>query len=301
VSSPRNTAGHALVKDWKWLDAFAKLFDAIVGGFYRIPGTGWIRTLLHGTWPLGHPFHAAITDITVGAYTVAFALDMYYLMSGDAAITRSADFVITLAFLSSLLSILSGLTDWTDTFGEEKRTGMLHGLVMVVATALFVVSIWLRLQAGPDQRMLAIWLSSAAWVVMLVGAFLGGEMPFGYGTQVNRQAFKTHSTKWQKIDVAPSTLEDRRPVVAKTKEGTELLVVKIDDQIHAIANVCTHAGGPLNEGTWVGANRCEIQCPWHGSVFCVKDGAVKTGPATFPEPVFETRVPDGGGLEVRAR
>ena len=85
MSNPRNTAGHALLKDAKWLDAFAKFFDAVVGGFYKIPGTGVIKTLLHGTWPLHHPLHPAVTDITIGAYTAMFALDMLYLVSRDAS------------------------------------------------------------------------------------------------------------------------------------------------------------------------------------------------------------------------
>ena len=300
MSSPRNTAGHAVTRSWKWLDDVAKVFDAIVGGFYKIPGTGWIRLLLHGTWPLGHPLHPAVTDITIGAYTGAVALDAYYIFSSDATLTRAADFVLIVAFISSLIAILSGLTDWTHTYGEEKRTGMLHALIMVVATVGFLVSILLRANGGADPRTAAMWLSGVGWLVMLVGAFFGGEMPYGYGTEVNRQAFETHSAKWQKIDVASSALQDRKPVVAKTKEGTALFVVKIDDQIYAMGNTCTHAGGPLNEGAWVGADRCEIQCPWHGSVFNAKDGSVKAGPATFPEPVFETRVSDAG-IEVRAR
>lgn len=301
MSSPRNTAGHALVKGWKWLDAFAKVFEAIVGGFYRIPGTGPIKTLLHGTWPLGHPLHPAITDITVGAYTAAVAIDAYVVWGGRPALEPAADFTLVVAFASSLIAIASGLTDWQHTSGEEKRTGMLHALVMVLATLAFLASILLRAAVVPGDRPAALWLSGIAWAVMLVGAFLGGELPFGYGTEVNRQAFKTHSTKWERVDVSVGALEDRRPVVARTKAGTEVFVVKIDERIHAIGNTCTHAGGPLNEGTWVGGDRCEIACPWHGSIFCVKDGSVKGGPATFPEPVFETREPEGGGLEVRAR
>ena len=301
MSSPRNTAGHALTKGWKWLDGVAGFFDAIVNGVYRIPGTGPIKTLLHGTWPLGHPLHPAVTDITIGAYTAAFALDMFFLVSGDATVTRAADFVLVVAFLSSLVAILSGLTDWKDTFGEEKRTGMLHALIMIVATVSFAASIWLRYGGAADVRPVAIWLSSAAWLVMLVGAFFGGEMPYGYGTQVNRQAWSEHKAKWQKLDVAAKGLADRTPVVGRTKEGVDIFVALVDGTIYAIANTCTHAGGPLNEGTWVGGDRCEIQCPWHGSVFCVKDGGVKRGPATFPEPAFETRANEQGFVEVRAR
>ena len=298
MSSPRNTAGHIWTKNAKWLDRFAKFFEAIVGGFYKIPGTRWIATLLHGTWPLGHPLHPAITDITVGAYTAAVALDVAMSVSGDSSFARPADFVLVVAFISSLIAIVSGLTDWQHTFGEEKRTGMLHGLIMVVATVAFLVSIILRGTAA-DQRTLATWLSGLGWVVMLVGAFFGGEMPYGYGTEVNRQAWNEHPGKWTKLDVAAGGLADRKPVVGKAKD-LEVFVVKLDGEIYAMGNTCTHAGGPLNEGKWVGQDRCEIQCPWHASRFCVKDGGVRGGPATFPEPRFQTRVSESGFVEIRA-
>ena len=299
VSSPRNTAGHALTKSWKWLDAFSKFFEAIVVGFYKIPGTGWIKTLLHGTWPLGHPLHPAITDITVGAYTAAVALDVAYVVTSDATLTRAADFIFVVAFISSLIAIVSGFTDWQHTFGEEKRTGMLHSLIMLAVSVLFLVSIIMRGTAA-DQRVLAMWISGVAWAALLVGAFFGGEMPYGYGTEVNRQAWNEHPGKWTKLDVAARGLDDRKPVVGKAK-ALDVFVVKLDGEIYAMGNVCTHAGGPLNEGTWVGKDRCEIQCPWHGSRFCVKDGGVRGGPATFPEPRFETRVSESGFVEIRAK
>ena len=299
MSSPRNTAGHALTKSWKWLDAFSKFFEAIVVGFYKIPGTGWIKTLLHGTWPLGHPLHPAITDITVGAYTAAVALDVAYVVTSDATLTRAADFIFVVAFISSLIAIVSGFTDWQHTFGEEKRTGMLHSLIMLAVSVLFLLSIIMRGTAA-DQRVLAMWISGVAWAALLVGAFFGGEMPYGYGTEVNRQAWNEHPGKWTKLDVAARGLDDRKPVVGKAK-ALDVFVVKLDGEIYAMGNVCTHAGGPLNEGTWVGKDRCEIQCPWHGSRFCVKDGGVRGGPATFPEPRFETRVSESGFVEIRAK
>jgi nitrite reductase/ring-hydroxylating ferredoxin subunit/uncharacterized membrane protein len=299
VGSPRNTAGHAVTKNAKWLDGVADVFGAVVGGFYKLPGTGAIKTLLHGTWPLKHPLHPAITDVTIGAYTAAFAIDVLYLFTRETGLLRAADFVIIVAFASSLVSILSGLTDWKDTYAEERRTGMLHGLIMVVATILFVSSILIRLNGGLDQRSLAIGLSTVGWIVMLIGSFFGGEMPYGYGTQVNRQAWSEHSAKWQKLDITASTLEDRKPKVG-TSKGTEVFVVKLDDKLYAMGNKCTHAGGPLNEGKFVGADRCEIECPWHQSRFCVKDAEVRQAPATFPEPRYEVRVGESGSIEVRA-
>ena len=297
MSDPRNTVGHALVKDAKWLDAVADVFGRIIGGLYRLPGTRPLKDLLHGTWPLGHPLHPAVTDLTVGAYTAMVVLDVLTLVAGEPGLARAADVVLVLGLATSLVSALSGLTDWNDTYGEERRNGMLHGLVMVAGTAAFVASLALR---GGGQRELAIAIAFAAWLVMLAGAYLGGEQVFGYGTQVNRHAWTKQPAKWQRLDVRADGLEDRTPVTAKTKQGVDVMIAKVDGAIYAIANTCTHAGGPLNEGTWTGGDRCLIQCPWHGSRFSVKDGTAAGGPATFDAPVFEVRVEDGS-IEVRAR
>ncbi len=300
MSSPRNTVGHALVRGAKWLDAFADVFGAIVAGVYRIPGTRPLKTLLHGTWPLRHPLHPALTDWTVGGYTTLVALDLFYLVTRDATLVRATDFVLVLSLISSVASILSGLTDWNETFGEERRTGILHGVLMMATSLGFVTSLWLRVGGAPDQRDLAITISVVAFAILIVSSYLGGEMVFGYGTEVNRQAWIEAPAKWERLDVSASALEDRMPVVAKAKGGMDVFVAKLDGQIYAMGEVCTHAGGPLHEGKWVGDDRCEIQCPWHASRFCVKDASVRGGPATFPEQRLETRVDDRGFVEVRA-
>jgi nitrite reductase/ring-hydroxylating ferredoxin subunit/uncharacterized membrane protein len=300
VSSPRNTVAHAVVKSWKWLDPFANFFGAVVGGFYKIPGTRPIKTLLHGTWPLRHPLHPLLTDATVGGYTALVAVDLFILITGETALVRIADFLLVASFVTSLASIVSGLTDWNETYDEERRSGMLHGLLMLGASVLFVVSLWLRVGGAAEGRTTAVAISTVAWLILAIASYFGGEMVFGFGTQVNRQAWAEAPEKWARLDVVATSLEDRRAVVAKTKSGFDVFVVKLDGAIYAIGNTCTHAGGPLNEGTWVGKDRCEIQCPWHASRFCVKDGGVRGGPATFGELRFETRVSDGGNVEVRA-
>jgi nitrite reductase/ring-hydroxylating ferredoxin subunit/uncharacterized membrane protein len=300
MSAGKNTGAHKLVKSWKWLDGFAGFFGAVVGGFYKIPGTRPIKDLLHGTWPLGHPLHPAITDLTIGGYTAMVALDVLYLVTGDRALLRAADFLLVGSFLTSLISIVSGLTDWNETVDNERRTGMLHGLLMLVTTLAFITSLVMRVSGPIDARTAAIAVSAAAWLVMIVSSYFGGELVFGFGTEVNRQAWSDIPGDWEKLDVRVAALDDRTPVVAETRSGVAILVAKVDGDVYAIANTCTHAGGPLNEGTWVGKDRCQIQCPWHASRFSVKDGSVHGGPATFREPAFETRAADDGKLEVRA-
>jgi nitrite reductase/ring-hydroxylating ferredoxin subunit len=42
-----------------------------------------------------------------------------------------------------------------------------------------------------------------------------------------------------------------------------------------------------------------VTCPWHGSVFCLDDGALRHGPATVPVVAYEVRV-NNGRVEIRA-
>ncbi|HLX58456.1 MAG TPA: Rieske 2Fe-2S domain-containing protein, partial [Ktedonobacteraceae bacterium] len=57
----------------------------------------------------------------------------------------------------------------------------------------------------------------------------------------------------------------------------------------AISATCPHAGGPLDEGTLQGD---VVECPWHRSRFCMRDGRVLTGPATVNAPRYDVRIQD---------
>jgi len=84
--------------------------------------------------------------------------------------------------------------------------------------------------------------------------------------------------------------------VADVPEG-QAIVVEVDDEevalcnvngeIYAVANLCTHDGGPLGEGCLLGD---QIECPRHGARFDVRTGAVKALPAILPIPTYEVEV-----------
>lgn len=285
----------------KWLDALGAPFGAVVGGFYRLPGTRWIKDILHGTWPLRHPLHPALTDAAVGGYTVLAVLDILYLLQRDAAVAQVSVIVLLISQVAALASALSGLTDWNDTHGNERRLGILHGVLMTLVSMAYVGSLIMRSSAGGPPADGALYLALGAWLVLVVAAHLGGEMTYGFGTGVGRHAWATISDKWQTLQVPAASLEDRKPVRANMKNGFAVMVVRLDSEIQAMAAVCTHAGGPLDKGRFVGRDRRDIECPWHLSVYSVESGAAIHGPATIDEPTFETRVAVDGNVEVRAR
>jgi nitrite reductase/ring-hydroxylating ferredoxin subunit len=74
-----------------------------------------------------------------------------------------------------------------------------------------------------------------------------------------------------------------------------VVAVRSGGEVHVLADRCSHLSGPLSEGELSGD--C-LTCPWHGSTFRIGDGTVARGPATAPQPAFESRVA-GGALQVR--
>ena len=86
-------------------------------------------------------------------------------------------------------------------------------------------------------------------------------------------------------DLAPCSV--RRFVIA----GIPVAVVRIDDDVYAIGDVCSHANVSLSEGE-VWCDEMEIECPKHSSTFVLLTGEPVTLPATQRIPVFTAQLVD---------
>jgi 3-phenylpropionate/trans-cinnamate dioxygenase ferredoxin subunit len=75
-----------------------------------------------------------------------------------------------------------------------------------------------------------------------------------------------------------------------------IIIVNLNGDFHAIADLCTHDGGPLEDGEVV--DGC-IECPRHGALFDIRTGKVRRLPATDPIPTYEVRV-EGDDIYVAA-
>ena len=69
--------------------------------------------------------------------------------------------------------------------------------------------------------------------------------------------------------------------------GTAIALFNVGGTFYAVANACTHRGGPLGEGSLDGTT---VTCPWHGSRFDVTSGQVLRGPAQQPVVSYTVRV-----------
>jgi 3-phenylpropionate/trans-cinnamate dioxygenase ferredoxin subunit len=85
----------------------------------------------------------------------------------------------------------------------------------------------------------------------------------------------------KRSEIPPGTT--RRVVV----DGAEILLCNVDGNLYAIEDVCTHDGGPLDQGELLGET---VVCPRHGATFDVRTGDVLTLPAVVPLMTFSVGV-----------
>lgn len=246
-----------------------------------------VKNLLTGTW-LGHPLHPLLTDLPIGAWTGAALLDL----TGGKGARRSADALVAFGIATAIPTAASGAADWADYNDDRvRRVGLVHALANSVSLSCQIASLVSR-RRGHRGRGRA--LSLAGLGAMAAGGYLGGHLAYGLASGVDRTTFQNRPDLW--VDVLDeSTLQDGQPQTVDAG-GVPVVLVRQGDVIQALAATCSHMGGPLGDGDV--EDDC-IRCPWHASMFRLDDGSVVRGPATAPQPPFETRV-EAGRVSVRA-
>jgi nitrite reductase/ring-hydroxylating ferredoxin subunit/uncharacterized membrane protein len=254
----------------------------IVGGlFERVVRPGPVKDLLAGSW-LRHPLHPVLTDVPIGAWTAAEALDVIGGPRYEAAVNGLVGFGVA----ASIPTIVTGLSELSDVGTERDRAlGTLHALTNICATLLFGASyIACREGRTPAGRVLSL----TGFLTVLAGGFLGGHLSYRRGIGVDQTTFEPSLDDWTDA-MALADLRDGKAM--KVRVGTtEVLVFRDGAAIRALANRCTHRGGPLHEGEIADG---AVQCPWHQSIFDLATGEVVQGPASAPQPSYQVRIRDG--------
>jgi len=276
-----------LVRRIERLTVLDKVARPVAGLVAKVVRPRQVRNLLSGTY-LGHPAHPMLTDVPIGAWTMSALLDIV----GGSNLESAADVLVSAGILGAIPTAATGLNDWSDTIGGERRVGVVHASANVTALSLYLASLVARLSG---RRGTGKTLGLAGLGALLVGGYLGGHLSYARAVNVNRTALEHRPRDWVSV-LADAELGDGEHRVVFAGEAAVLLV-RQDSQLYAIGNTCSHAGGPLNEGELT--NSCVV-CPWHGSIFRLANGAIVRGPASSPQPSYQTRIRNGK-IEVRSQ
>jgi nitrite reductase/ring-hydroxylating ferredoxin subunit/uncharacterized membrane protein len=275
-----------------WLDRVSQAAQQAVQQLIKAGGpiAHKVENNLHGTG-LGHPIHPAITDIPLGAWTVALAFDMIETLNGDDSLAAGADSAIMIGLVGAVSAASTGIADWQTLDTKPLRIGFLHGLLNITATLLYAASLLLR-RSG--DRAAGRGLAFAGYSIALTAAYLGGDLVYRDRIGVSHANPVWTPLKFKQVlkDDELAEGELRRVDVG----DRAIMLARQGGTVYALDDHCSHLGGPLSEGSLEDGG---VRCPWHGSCFRLADGNPIDGPAAIPQPCFETRV-RAGHIEVRA-
>jgi len=282
-------AAHALAEAIGSLDILDRPAATIGRQVRRLLPAGPLKDALSGVW-MGHALHPLLTDVPIGTWTSATLLDI----AGGRDSERAAELLIAIGIAAAAPTAVTGWSDWADSepgSDEVRRIGIVHAVSNITALALYAGSLAAR-RRGRRAAGVALGLAGAG--ALGAGGWLGGDLAYARGVGVNETAFQRAPGDWTPV-LDASMLVENRPTAARLAD-IELLLVRRNGAIHALADRCAHRGGALHEGELVGD--C-IECPLHGTRIRLQDGSLQRGPSTYPQPVFEARE-HGGRVEVRS-
>jgi nitrite reductase/ring-hydroxylating ferredoxin subunit/uncharacterized membrane protein len=271
------------------IDRVAEPLSTAVRGAYEAAGPlgQQVKSTLHGV-SLGHPLHPVFTDVPLGAWTTALALDAS--ANGDPGMRRAATYAMGIGLAGALGAAVTGLTDWSETEGESRRNGLVHGLLNLTATTLFAAAFAARQNDSHNGGRKCAW---TGYAIALGAAYLGGDLVYRQRIGV------THATGTLPEEFTPvlesAALAENTMVRARAGD-TDVLLVRQHGRVCALVHSCAHLGGPLSEGTLKDGS---VVCPWHGSEFALDNGRVLNGPAAHDQPCLAVRERNGR-IEVRA-
>jgi len=281
------------VREQDWLDTASEAIQpAVVKAFESGGESGQaIKDFLHGKW-LGHPLHPVLTDVPIGAWTTAAVLDGLELI-GNKKYAAGADAAIAVGLVGAVGAAVTGVTDWSATSDERRKIGLMHGLLNTGAALLYAGSLVLRRRE--DSRPAAIGMSMLGYAIAGASAYLGGHLVYGEQVGVDHTATSDEADAEYKAVLRVEELAEGAMKCVKSGD-VQVLLAKKDGEIFALANTCSHLGGPLNEGELL--DDCSVRCPWHGSRFSLATGEVLDSPATAPQPKYDVRT-NNGQIEIR--
>ena len=276
------------IAEQDWLEPVANTAQGVVGRAMEAVGPS-VTDFFHGTW-LRHPLHVALSDVPVGAWTVAVAMDALDLGRDRPQYAAGADAAVAMGVAAAVPTALSGMADWRHVDGYPRRVGLLHAMLNSVGLLFQVASLAMRLRGRRRQGVAC----SALGVLATVGAaWLGGELVEEQGIGVDHTAFRAGPGRFVPVMNEAGLPEGR--LHRAQAAGVNVLLFRRDGRIYAIADTCAHQGCSLSEGR---LEDTTVICPCHGSQYRLEDGTLVHGPSTFDQPRYEVRIVDGR-IEVR--
>lgn len=133
-----------------------------------------------------HPLHALFTHFPIALWLVTPIWDILGLWRGDAFWWEFSHWSIAVGLIFAVLTVVTGFIDYIKMphQGPEEMIAMKHMVIVFAAAGLFAGSYFVRIKAVAMEGMTllsAMGLSLAGCLLLIIGAWFGGELVHHYG------------------------------------------------------------------------------------------------------------------------
>jgi uncharacterized membrane protein len=150
-----------------------------------------MKAFLQGQW-LGHPLHGLLVHLPIGLWSAVCVFDTLSLLGvAGAAMVRLGFYAILVGLVVALAAIPAGLADWLDVKPEKPawKLGLYHLVLNLIVWLLWALNLAWRWNMPADAATAPLGAAVLSFVttgLLLVSAYLGGRMVYGYGIGVAR-------------------------------------------------------------------------------------------------------------------
>jgi nitrite reductase/ring-hydroxylating ferredoxin subunit/uncharacterized membrane protein len=252
----------------------------------------------------GHPIHPALIPFPFAFLYGAFGFDLAGRLAERPSWWTTGGYLSLIGIAAALVAAVPGFIDYFTTVppnSSGKRRATKHMLVNLAAVALFAIAWVVRGDSAAMPTQLSLGLEAVGLILLTAGGWMGGVLV--NRNQIGVDHRYARAGKWKEERIRAGA--ERSMVVARRDElqpdqmkllqidGRRIVLARTDTGYLAFDDRCTHKGGSLAGGVMIGG---VVQCPWHGSQFDCRSGAVRAGPAG--DPIAAYRVTEANG-EVR--
>jgi nitrite reductase/ring-hydroxylating ferredoxin subunit/uncharacterized membrane protein len=249
----------------------------------------------------GHPIHPALIPFPFAFLYGGFAFDLAGRLAQRPAWWTTGGYLSLIGVVSALVAAVPGFIDYFNTVPPKssgKQRATRHMLLNLTAVILFSVAWIIRGHAGAFPGTGILLLEGIGLILLTAGGWLGGVLV--NRNQIGVDHRYAEAGKWKEESIHPTP--GQAMVVARSDElksnqmkllhlGDLRLVLARTEQGYVVFHDrCTHRGGSLAGGVMIAG---VVQCPWHGSQFDCRTGAVRAGPADEPVQTYAVREQDG--------
>lgn len=245
-----------------------------------------------------HPIHPILVSFPIAFFTGAFLSDVIFAVTNREFFGQMAYYLTAGGIGFALLAAIPGIIDYVSVVPPQssaKKRATKHALLNVGMLLIFTTAFLLRRTTDTDILVILL-LEGVAVVLMTIAGWLGGTLV--YRNQIGVDHRYADAGRWKEETITAEgriELKDLHELgINQMKllhvDGKRIVIGRTESGFVAFDDHCTHRGGSLADGALICGT---VQCPWHGSQFDVKTGAVNAGPAKEPIPTYRIESSEG--------